>query len=82
MKNVHPTSDLLSLHHSAIIRAEMCNDAGEHEDARYWLRLAARYRTQLSAHKPAERAAALRQISYGTRFPTAPGYRPTMVDAA
>lgn len=82
MTDIRTTSDLFSLHHNAIIHAEMCNDAGEHEDARYWLRKAASYRAALARASAKDRAAALRQIGYPIRFPAAPGYRPAMAVSA
>ncbi len=82
MKDVHFTSDLFSLHHDAIILAEMCNDAGEHAEARYWLRKAANYRAALARASAKDRATALRQIGYPIRFPAAPGYRPARAVSA
>ncbi len=82
MSDIRTTSDLFSLHHSAIIHAEMCNEAGEHEDARYWLRKASSYRAALACASAKDRAAALRQISYPIRFPAAPGYRRARAEAA
>jgi hypothetical protein len=64
---MRPASELFSLHHGAIIRAEMNNESGEHQAARAWLHVAATYRAALVLTPAADRAAALRQISYPIR---------------